>query len=51
MKLRVNGELCVGHGRCYVLAPELFEEDERGYAVVMQSDVPPDQADQARRAE
>ena len=31
MKVRVDLELCVGHGRCYMLAPEIYDEDERGY--------------------
>ena len=25
---------CQGHGRCYALAPELFDADDEGYAVV-----------------
>jgi ferredoxin len=24
---------CAGHGRCYVLAPDVFEPDDEGYAV------------------
>src|SRR6266567_4008473 len=28
MKVRVDADLCVGHGRCYVLADEVFEADE-----------------------
>ena len=31
MKVRVDHERCMGHGRCYELAPEIFGEDERGY--------------------
>lgn len=33
--LRVNEALCSGHGRCYVLAPEVFGEDERGHCVLL----------------
>jgi ferredoxin len=40
MKLRVDEALCVGHGRCYVLAPEVFEEDERGHCVIPRDKVP-----------
>ncbi len=29
MKVRVDADVCVGHGRCYVLAPEVYEADER----------------------
>lgn len=31
MKATVNGELCTGHGRCYSLAPDIFEPDDEGY--------------------
>ena len=34
MKVRIDTELCTGHGRCYALAPELFDIDDRGYGVV-----------------
>ena len=40
MKLRVNADVCVGHGRCYELAPELFGEDERGHCVLLAQTVP-----------
>jgi ferredoxin len=31
VKLRVSAELCMGHGRCYALAPEVYEPDDEGY--------------------
>ena len=40
MKVRVDPELCVGHGRCYELAPEVFAEDERGHCRVPRPNVP-----------
>jgi ferredoxin len=51
VRLRVDLELCVGHGRCYALAPDLFGEDERGHCVLLQATPPPELADQARLAE
>jgi ferredoxin len=30
-RLRVDAGRCVGHGRCYELAPTLFDEDDLGY--------------------
>ena len=33
--LRLDAALCSGHGRCYVLAPEVFGEDERGHCVLL----------------
>jgi ferredoxin len=40
VKVRVDPELCVGHGRCYELAPEVFGEDERGHCRVLHPSVP-----------
>ena len=35
----VDGKLCVGHGRCYELAPDVFDEDEAGYCVVLRAQI------------
>jgi ferredoxin len=35
VKVTVDGERCQGHGRCYALAPELFEPDEVGNSRVV----------------
>ena len=43
--------LCVGHGRCYVLAPEVFGEDDRGRCVPRMEEVEGALVDQARIAE
>lgn len=40
MKIRLDESVCSGHGRCYILAPEVFGEDERGHCVVKRADVP-----------
>ena len=50
MKLRIDEEACTGHGRCYVLAPELFEPDEYGHGSLLAAEVPAGLADQARLA-
>ena len=34
MRVEVDAERCQGHNRCYVLAPELFDVDDYGNAVV-----------------
>ena len=39
MKVSVNRDLCTGHGRCYVLAPEVFAPDENGYCMVIKPEV------------
>ena len=48
MKVRVDPELCVGHGRCYILAPEVYGEDERGHCTVLQPQVTADLEKKAR---
>ncbi len=50
MKLRIDADACTGHGRCYSLAPELFDADDYGHAVILQESVPDHLADQARLA-
>lgn len=51
MKLRVDAELCTGHGRCYELAPDLFGEDARGHCVILRARVPPELETEARLGE
>lgn len=33
-RVQVDPERCVGHGRCYTLAPDVFDADENGHSVV-----------------
>ena len=51
MKIRVDLAKCVGHGRCYVLAPDVFEDDDRGHCVLKLTEVPPELEAQARLGE
>jgi ferredoxin len=32
MKVKVDGEKCQGHNRCFAVAEELFDIDDYGYA-------------------
>ena len=48
MNLRVDGERCVGHGRCYELAPGVFGEDERGHCRLLREEVQAELEEQAR---
>ena len=50
-RVRVDAAKCVGHGRCYVLAPDVFEEDERGHCVVVSAELDAAAAEAARRGE
>jgi ferredoxin len=31
MKVRIDADLCTGHGRCYAVAPEFYKLDDNGY--------------------
>jgi ferredoxin len=42
MQVRVDTSRCSGHGRCYVLAPQVFDSDDSGYTVLRFTDVPPE---------
>lgn len=33
MRIRFDRDACQGHNRCHLLAPELFDTDDEGYAV------------------
>lgn len=34
MRIFLDSNKCQGHGRCYALAPQLFEPDDEGFAVL-----------------
>jgi ferredoxin len=51
MRVEVNADLCQGHNRCYALAPELFDVDDYGTAIVLgDGTVTPELEDKARLA-
>lgn len=35
VRVAINVQRCTGHGRCYVVAPSLFTDDERGFGQVI----------------
>ncbi len=45
-----DADACVGHGRCYELAPDLFDEDDCGHGVVKMASLPAELEGLARRA-
>jgi ferredoxin len=49
MRIEVDPEACTGHGRCWSLAPEVYEADDDGYCATRQLDVPPELEEQARK--
>lgn len=49
MKIHLEIDACVGHGRCYAIAPEVFDADDQGHCVVrIDGDVPAELANAAR---
>ena len=51
MRISLDSDACQGHGRCYALAAALFDADDEGYAVLLETgDVPADLEDLARLA-
>ena len=48
MKVTVDPERCVGHGRCYDLVPEIFGEDDEGHCVILKAEVPKELEAKAR---
>ena len=49
MKIHYDRSLCQGHNRCYMLAPELFDVDDEGYAVLrVEGDVPTELEEKAQ---
>ena len=50
MRVRVDHEKCTGHGRCYTLAPDVYESDDEGSCSIPNEEVETSKRDAARRA-
>ena len=49
MQITYNRDACQGHNRCYMLAPEVFDVDDEGYAILLiDGDVPPELEEKAQ---
>jgi len=52
VKVVINADACTGQGRCFGIAPELFDFDDLGNGVVKgDGNVTPELVDKARLAE
>jgi ferredoxin len=49
VRIELDRERCQGHGRCYVLAPAVFQSDDDGYGLVVSETVGPELYDAARK--
>ena len=48
MRIQLDQETCQGHSRCYALAPEVFDVDDDGFAVVLiDGELPPELEEKA----
>jgi ferredoxin len=50
VKILVDPQTCTGHGRCYALAPDVFEPDDLGHCTVVLVEPPVEREEAARRA-
>jgi ferredoxin len=52
MRLTVDAAGCMGHGRCYLMAPDLLACDDEGYVTIRGQtvEVPDDQLEAAEDA-
>jgi ferredoxin len=50
-RISVDPELCTGHGRCYTLAPDIFDADEFGHSKVLVDEVADELEEHATTAE
>ncbi|WP_068180224.1 ferredoxin [Mycobacterium sp. UM_CSW] len=50
MRLELDSAGCQGHGRCYTMAPDLFDADGEGHSLLRVAEVPEDQQGPARDA-
>jgi ferredoxin len=41
MRIVIDAERCTGHGRCYSLAPDVFEPDDVGHSLLLSEEIAP----------
>ena len=50
MRVEIDPDRCLGHGRCVVVCPELFTITDSGSGSVILAEVPPELVGRARQA-
>lgn len=50
MRIVLDADACTGHGRCYALAPAVFDADDLGHCVVLHETVPVEHEAESRTA-
>jgi ferredoxin len=51
VKLTLDTGACMGHGRCYSIAPQFFDADNEGHSVLLTTTVGPSEEVAAREAQ
>ncbi len=51
LRVSIDNAVCQGHGRCYTLAPEVFQADEVGQGLVVTAEVQAELEEKALLAE
>jgi len=49
-KVHVDEDLCIGAGQCVLVAPAIFDQDERGLVILLDATPPAELHDAARKA-
>ena len=49
-KVRVDEDLCIGAGQCVLVAPQIFDQDDRGLVILLDASPPPALHEAARKA-
>lgn len=49
MRVTVDHHLCMGHALCSAAGPDVYDLDDRGHCVPLETDIPADLHDQAVR--
>ena len=50
MHIVLDSERCTGHGRCYSLAPHVFDADDEGHSVLLLQEIPDEYLGEAKQA-
>jgi len=49
-KVAVDEDLCIGAGQCVLVAPQIFDQDDRGLVILLDARPPPALHEAARKA-